>query len=185
MEYLAALNKKERKAWEHLYREYYASLCTYVYRIVRDRDSAEDIVQDTLINIWRSGHSFQEGREFNSYLYRSVYLNSVQFLRTRGLHEAHLSRVQQEFGGREDDLAFSIREELVRKLRAAIDEMPGQRGKIMQLALEGLPGKEIAEQLGITIHTVKTQKRLALAHLRERLGKMYFLIFIYFPLKPW
>lgn len=173
------------KAWECFYRDYYASLCARVRGIVGDSDHAEDIVQETLINIWRSGRSFDDGKELLSYLHRSAYINSLQFLRARGLHEAHLARIRDERSDEEDDVALSVREELIRKLGAAIREMPGQRGKIMQMALEGASGKEIAEQLGITIHTVKTQKRLALALLRERLGKMYFLIFIYFPLRPW
>jgi RNA polymerase sigma-70 factor (ECF subfamily) len=179
MEYLAALNKKEIKAWESFYRDYYASLCTYVHRLVKDADCAQDIVQETLINIWHSAHSFPTERDLVKYLYKSVYINSMQHLRTRNSHNAHLQRLQQESATEEEGFALSVREELVRQLRDALRELPTQRGKILQLSLEGLSGKEIAEQLGITINTVKTQKNKAFAYLRKRLDGLYLLLPLY------
>jgi RNA polymerase sigma-70 factor (ECF subfamily) len=179
MEYLAALNKKELRAWEDFYRDYYASLCSRADRFVKDAACAEDIVQDTLINVWRSSLSFPSEKELASYLYKSVYINSMQYLRTRNLHDAHLLRLQQEAEvDDEESLALSVREELVRQLQVVIRELPEQRRKIMQLSLEGLSGKEIAEQLGITIHTVKTQKSKAFVYLRKRLGSLTLLLII-------
>jgi RNA polymerase sigma-70 factor (ECF subfamily) len=84
----------------------------------------------------------------------------------------------------EDTFAMSLREELIRQLQVAIRELPGQRRKIMQLALEGKSGQEIAEALGITIHTVKTQKNKAFTYLREKLGDTTFLLLLlHVPLK--
>jgi RNA polymerase sigma-70 factor (ECF subfamily) len=185
MEYLTALNKKELKAWEEFYKEYYASLCTYACRFVKDADAAKDIVQETLINIWHSSNAFPDETEFARYLYKSIYVNSMQHIRTENRHDDHLRRLQREVaGGEEEAFALSIREELIRQLQAVIRELPEQRRKIMQLSFEGLSGKEIAERLGITIHTVKTQKSKAFAYLRERLGDLFFLLFsLYFPMK--
>jgi RNA polymerase sigma-70 factor (ECF subfamily) len=179
MEYLAALNKKELKAWEDFYKDYYASLCSYAYRFVKDADCSEDIIQDTLISIWRSTLSFHSERELANYLYKSVYINSMQHLRTQNLHNAHLLRLQKEVEvDDEESLALSVREELIRQMQAVIRELPEQRRKIMQLSLEGLSGKEIAEQLGITIHTVKTQKSKAFVYLRKKMGSLSLLLFI-------
>jgi RNA polymerase sigma-70 factor (ECF subfamily) len=185
MEYLAALNRKEARAWECFYRDYYASLCAYVCRFVKDHDRAEDIVQETLINVWRSDRAFYRERDLAAYLYKSVYTNSMQYLRTRDLHDTLLRRLQQEtvMEGEEELFALTVREELVRQLRVAIRELPGQRRKILELSLEGLPGNEIAERLGITIHTVKTQKNKAFTYLRQRLGAIYPLLALYLPLK--
>jgi RNA polymerase sigma-70 factor (ECF subfamily) len=187
MHYLAALNNKEIKAWEYLYRDYYTTLCAHAYRFVKDADCAKDIVQETLINVWNSPHCFPTKGDLLGYLHKAVYTNSINYLRTRGRHGEHLLRIQREYvPGEEETFAASVREELIRQLQAAIRELPGQRRKIMQLALEGKSGQEIAEALGITIHTVKTQKNKAFTYLRERLGDtVFFLALLYTPLKDW
>ena len=49
-EILRGVNQKDLKAWETLYASYYAALCSYADGIVKDSDTAQDIVQDTLIS---------------------------------------------------------------------------------------------------------------------------------------
>ncbi|MDR2130951.1 MAG: RNA polymerase sigma-70 factor [Odoribacteraceae bacterium] len=185
MDYLAALNRKEMKAWEFFYRDYYSSLCSRVFRVVKDRDCAEDIVQETLINIWHSTRAFHTEGDLLNYLYKAVHVNSLQHLRTRNLHDAHLARLQQESATTGEELSSLVREELVRQLHAVIRELPPRRRQILQLSLEGLSGKEIAERLGVTIHTVKTQKSLAFTYLRDRLGDLSLLLYLCFPVKIW
>ena len=57
-EILRGVNQKDLKAWETLYASYYAALCSYADGIVKDSDTAQDIVQDTLIRIWNSDRTF-------------------------------------------------------------------------------------------------------------------------------
>ena len=64
--------------------------------------------------------------------------------------------------------AITVRDELLRQLYCYIKELP-DGAEIMELSVLGLSGPEIAEKLGITIHTVKTQKNRSFKYLRERL----------------
>ena len=59
-EILRGVNQKDLKAWETLYASYYAALCSYADGIVKDSDTAQDIVQDTLIRIWNSDRTFPD-----------------------------------------------------------------------------------------------------------------------------
>ena len=65
---LEGVNKKDMRAWEELYARYYAVLCSYVNNILRDRDQAQDIVQDVLVAIWKSSKQFGDMKELTSYL---------------------------------------------------------------------------------------------------------------------
>ena len=82
-EILRGVNQKDLKAWETLYASYYAALCSYADGIVKDSDTAQDIVQDTLIRIWNSDRTFPDIKELTWYLYRSTYNNALFYLRTQ------------------------------------------------------------------------------------------------------
>lgn len=72
----------------------------------------------------------------------------------------------------------TVREELVRLLRIHINDLPVEARKIFELSLDRLSGGEIAETLGISIHTVKSQKNRCLKILREKMKGAFFLVFV-------
>ena len=72
----------------------------------------------------------------------------------------------------------AIEEELIRKLREKIVSLPEQRKTILLLSIDGLSIQEIAEQLNISVNTVKTQKKRAYAYLKKHLQGGYLILFI-------
>ena len=135
-EILRGVNQKDLKAWETLYASYYAALCSYADGIVKDSDTAQDIVQDTLIRIWNSDRTFPDIKELTWYLYRSIFYIDI---------------------------------ELIRQLYVYIEDLPEERKKILLMSIQGHSGNEIADLLGISINTVKTQKNRGFKYLREKL----------------
>lgn len=71
-----------------------------------------------------------------------------------------------------------MEEELIRKLHVMIDLLPEQRKAILLLSIDGLTIQEIADQLNISVNTVKTQKKRAYIFLKENLKQSLFLLFI-------
>ena len=63
-----------------------------------------------------------------------------------------------------------VREETFNLLYQEINALPASAQKIMLLALKGLKNKEIAEKLSISENTVKTQKKIAYAKIKENIG---------------
>ena len=100
MEFLEGVNRKEDKAWNELYQYFYAPLCCYSARITRNENAAEDIVQGCLVRLWHSSVCFREIKVITSYLYRSVYNASLNFVRSqqraRRLHEEWMDRVLED-----------------------------------------------------------------------------------------
>ena len=159
-EILRGVNQKDLKAWETLYASYYAALCSYADGIVKDSDTAQDIVQDTLIRIWNSDRTFPDIKELTWYLYRSTYNNALFHLRTQASRQNILRKmVAEEVELPDEQFALTVREELIRQ----------KRKKILLMSIQGHSGNEIADLLGISINTVKTQKNRGFKYLREKL----------------
>ncbi len=176
--FLKGVNLKEAGAWEELYRYFYGALCNYSTGIVADDNTAEDIVQECLISIWKSELVFTDMKALSVYLYRAVYNNSLKHLRDKKTNDQRLSRWNSEQEESEEIYFYrAVEEEMIRQLRVAISKLPDQRQKILLLSTEGLSVQEIADQLGISVNTVKTQKKRAYVYLKEQLKDSYVLLF--------
>ncbi len=177
---IEGINCKTKRAWEEFYKTYYVSLCNHVYRILLDEEIATDIVQEIFLKIWDSKLVFENERALISYLYRAGTNNSLKYLRSQNTEQERLKRwydIEQEMT--EDDFSSVVREEVLRKLLLLIDQLPAERRKIILMSMENMSGEEIAQKLGVTIHTVKQQKYRAYKFIIEQLGE-HWIIALYF-----
>ncbi|OKZ40789.1 MAG: RNA polymerase subunit sigma-70 [Odoribacter sp. 43_10] len=146
-EILRGVNQKDLKAWETLYASYYAALCSY-----------------------NSDRTFPDIKELTWYLYRSTYNNALFHLRTQASRQNILRKmVAEEVELPDEQFALTVREELIRQLYVYIEDLPEERKKILLMSIQGHSGNEIADLLGISINTVKTQKNRGFKYLREKL----------------
>ena len=177
---LEGVNRKEMRAWEELYAAYYAVLCSYVNGITRDRDQAQDIVQDVLVAVWKSSRCFADMKELTSYLYKACYNNALIHNRNvrlrKEIEQKIVLEIEEEFS--DEMFAVTVRDELLRQLYYYIKELPKGAREIIELSVQGLSGPEIAKKLGVTIHTVKTQKNRSFKYLREKLKDSVLLVLI-------
>ncbi len=143
-------------------------------RIVRSRAEAEDVVQDTFLEVWRRAPEYDAARgELSSWILsmaRSRCIDRVRRARVRARHAEQVHHVSPDFGDQlEERLAMSEHGERVRTLLLAL---PKEQREALQLAyFEGLTQQEIAERSGIPLGTVKTRLRLSLEKLAKELGE--------------
>lgn len=172
--FIQGINNKDPLAWKELYRFYYGALCNYSSSLVNETNFVEDIVQECLVVVWKSDLYFQNVKILTSYLYRSVYNNTLKYIRDKKVEDkrkTEWSLTQEEL---EDNMFYqAIEEDVIRKLRIAISRLPEQRQAIVQLSIDGLSIQEVALQLGVSANTVKTQKKRAYSFIKENL-KDYF-----------
>ena len=165
------VNSKDEKAWKELFDAFYEPLCNHCFRIVPERMTVEDIVQDVFVKLWESNVSFANEQALSAYLYKAVTNNALKYLRDMNAEQEKLREWQEtEQNMTEDDFSSVVREEVLRKLRELIDLLPEDRRKIILMGMEGMKGEEIAEKLGVSINTVKQQKYRAYKFIKERLG---------------
>ena len=164
---------------ETLFRTYYARLCVFGTRMTGDAGLAEDLVQEAYLNCWKARMSFNDEQVAKSYLYTSVRNACLN-------HARHLKVVKKyEASALPEDITSSniiediVRAEVMGEMHAAIEGLPEGARTVLKLAFfESLRNDEIAERLGVSVNTIKTQKARALQLLRLRLDPLSFTLFL-------
>lgn len=172
-EALLELSLKKPSAFETLVGRYQAQFLSRAQMVLRDRDRAEDVVQETFVRIYRFAPRFKADQgNFRSWaltiLMNVARTHYQRAARDRG-HTATLEPEHYEsladtgIPAKEGNEAYA--EEVITK---ALAHAPSDVAEILSLAfLEGLPHAEIATKLGITTPAVKTRVHRAKAELRK------------------
>ncbi len=172
MEEKLNISKDASDCISQLFKAYYERLMLFAEAYVGDRDTAEDMVQDAFVavfNHWRKGDLALH----RSYLYRCVHNNCVSYLRRMHVSDPIDEKLfDAAFYSGEFD--FLERENMIEKVKAAINALPDQRREILRMSFDNyLTNREIAEATGLSVNTVKTHLRLAYADLRKALYADY------------
>ncbi|WP_346882498.1 RNA polymerase sigma-70 factor [uncultured Algibacter sp.] len=179
--FLEAFKSGHKKAFSKVYEDYYASLCRYAFSLTRDLSQAEDIVQDTFINIWKNHENLELKDSFKSYLYRSVYNLFIDRYRTHKRRMAMLEDLRLSVAIEVESERYIYDEKHINTLKQLIETLPEKRKEIFLLnKIQGYKYKEIAEQLNISERTVESQLRKALISIRQKASKITFNISILF-----
>lgn len=171
-QFIHQLNGKQTGAYRDLFERFYAYLVVYAMRYVQQREVAEDLVQEVFVVLW------EQEKIYNSYVGLKAFL--YEAVRNRALDHLKHKRVEGKYATYsllhpmdDSDLEYKLmREEIYRKLYLAVAELPERCRRIFELHLQGKKNEEIAALLGISTETVKTQRKIAMRQLRQRLGKL-------------
>ena len=146
---------------DDLFRLNYRPLCLYALHYLQDTDLAEDIVQECFTTLWEKiGQGFPISNR-RAYLYMAVRNRSLDHLRRKGLPTESL-KPYDTYGIIEDDDAEE-RSAKEARLWTAIDSLPEKCRQIFLMSKrDGLRYEEIAEELGLSVNTVRNQISKAL-----------------------
>ena len=150
----------------HLFTVEAANLVRLARFFVDDRDAAEDLVQEAFIRLARSIHRVKDPDAAPAYL-RSIVLNLARDHNRRGLVSLR-HRLPADPAPAGLDEGLEIREDQQRVIDALRDLASGQRNCLVLRYYLELSNPEIAQTLGVSVNTVKTQIRRGMAAL-ERL----------------
>lgn len=178
-ELLEAFSNGDEAAFEKLFSTYYEPACRYVIRIIRDRDTTEEIVQATFVNLWEKRQLIRSDISFKSYVFRAAYNTALNYIKHRKVVSTFVARkqdriveIQREFVSHQPDF------ELQNRIKEALSDLPPQCQRVFRLSREeGLKYHEIAVELGISKKTVEVHMGKALKLLRASL-KDYLVFFL-------
>ena len=159
------LSQGDREAYTAVFREYYAPLVVYSSRIVKEREIAEDIVQEFFCYLWKQRRQLAEMHSFTTYLYRSIHNRLLNYLRDR----RGIPIEDQDMLKEDDFVGRMMEEEVYRELYDAVRRLPARCRDIFILKLDGADNRDIARQLDITEETVRSQLRRGKEILRRKL----------------
>lgn len=164
------------EAYEVLFKKYYLSMCIVACRLVGDEDIAKDIAQEVFIHLWEKRVSYDFDTTPDVFLYVAVKNKCFDYLKKQ-----KQMPVQDSLGAADHEYFFRnilIEEETYRIVYEAIDALPVQSRRIIKLSLEGKQNKEISEELGISVNTVKSLKYKAMDILRVALKDYYYILLL-------
>ncbi|MCR4860183.1 MAG: RNA polymerase sigma-70 factor [Bacteroidales bacterium] len=173
------LQRGDEQAWQDLFRQHYAVLCHFALQFVHDRFTAEALVGDVFYTLWERRTGIEIRGSVRQYLLKAVrnrclnYLKSFdtrQFQHFSSMNQSELDQIiQEDYEGRLLDL-----EEEVEK---AVSSLPEQSRRVFEKSREeNLKYVEIAQDLGVSVNTVKYHMKKALSLLRDYLAK--YLVFL-------
>ena len=168
---------KER-AFNELMGRYSRRIVNYVYRIIGDRDRAEDLLQDTFIRVYRNIDRFDQKRKFSTWLYTIATNLAKNELRNTG--RSPLMYFQNLFYRKEDQKMFEAvdqadkpddqlyKSQLKNLVAKAVEKLPERHRLVFTLReTEGKSYEEIAEILDCNIGTVKSRLNRARARFAQ------------------
>jgi RNA polymerase sigma-70 factor, ECF subfamily len=186
VELVQLLKEGDEKAFELIFHHYFDGLCLFSQSITKNHDVAQEIVEEIFVSIWVNYKINPVVTSIKSYLYQSVYHNSLKYISRLRKNIVSFDDPKVRFGSNGIAEAFSddypvanlIVRELEEKAEKAIQSLPTQCRQIYLLNRdENLKYHEIAERLQVTVGTVKTQMSRAFAKLREELQDfLYFFL---------
>jgi RNA polymerase sigma-70 factor, ECF subfamily len=176
-ELMARVAQGDSAAIEVLYDRYNRVVYSFALRIIGDRQGAEELLQEVFFRVWRQADAYSDRRgSFVTWL--------LSITHNMGIDELRRRRRRPQRADQEDPLEFlatmadrgrSVEQDvLLNTLRdqvnAAMNDLPDAQREALELAyFRGLTQREIAEELGEPLGTIKTRMRLGLRKLRTHL----------------
>lgn len=161
--------------FKHLYDLYYNQLFCIARKYIHDDFTAETIVSDVFFGLWQKKELITIHTSLNAYLIRSVRNHSINFLNKSYLKkEVCIDEIEITsplyFTSEEYPLGQLLEKELHENIQTEIDALPKETRHVFLLSrVDELTYDEIAQQLDISVNTVKYHVKQALRILRSKL----------------
>ena len=176
-----AFQNGDRNGFDFLFKEYYSRLCFFAELIVKSNDDARDIVQECFVKLWSKRLAINNAEAVKSYLYTTVRNASINFLRNKKTFNKHTTEADYVQDKADTNwLDQVVHAEILAELYIAITTLPPRMQEVFRKSiLEGKNANEIAKDLHTSPSTIRNQKAKALNLIREKFGKIAFLLFLH------
>lgn len=161
---LERIAHRDRKAFDELFKVYHPRLFGFVFRMTASYCTADELVNDILLVVWQSAHTFRGDAKVSTWIFGIAYRQALRRLRKRKYTTVLIADDMAVDGYSNNRLE---REDWVRR---GIDKLPPkQRLTVMLVYYLGLTCEETAAATGSPVNTIKTRMFHARRKLREYL----------------
>jgi RNA polymerase sigma-70 factor (ECF subfamily) len=172
-EIIRRIGQGDIKEFETLFRSSYVSLVKYAGTLIKDKDTAEEIVQDLFFRIWQEREKLKIESSLNGYLFRSVHnrcLHHIEHMKVVERHAREMAYSPEQISENPADILHY--KELQARIAEILEKLPERCGMIFCMnRFEGLKYSEIAEKLSVSVKTVEANMGKALKEFRKALGE--------------
>lgn len=159
-----------QKAFQSVFDSLYDGLCLFTNRFTFDMSAAEDVVQEAFVALWNNHANMESEVHIKSFLYRTCRNIALNYLKHQRIENNYSQTSACE--SESDFVYFVLEEEVNRIILQTETELPKRCKEIFILAMQGKSNEEIAEQLQVSVNTVKTQKKIAYRQLKRHISNI-------------
>ncbi len=168
VEYNVTKSKMQIEEFNHIVERLKDKMYRVAYRVVKDNEEARDVVQDTLVKIWKSKEKIASVDNPDAYCMMIARNMAIDKLRSRKVETSDIDQHYDIQSQQADPEKLSILRDQLKKVRALIDTLPENHKTVLELRdIEGYSYKEISEMTGYSIDKVKVYLHRARIKLRE------------------
>jgi len=161
----------DAQAFATLYDRHARSAYSLAYRMMGEKQAAEDLLQDAFLKVWRSAEGYRAERgSVRTWILSIAHNRAIDQLRSMASRRRTQQKVEAEAPRSQPSEAFSEtwRNSQGEQVREALGTLPAEQLKVLELAyFSGYTHLEISELLGVPLGTVKGRMRLGLKKIRE------------------
>ena len=164
---------RDKAAFAILFKQFGPKLKSLMLRLGTNTSTAEELVQETMLSVWRKSHTFDSSKASASTWMFTIARNlRIDRFRSESRPEFDPSDpalIPEPELQADDQLELKNRQKYVRK---CLDELPNDQREVVQLSfMQGLSHQEISDKIDIPLGTVKSRLRLSFGKLRTTMGK--------------
>lgn len=181
---IIAFKGGDKAAFEKIFRLYHKRLYSFCFSFIKNKAEAENLTQDVFLKLWLKRKTLDCDKSLDGFLFTMIRNLALNHIRSTIKRQILIGRLLKNniilYNPIEEELSFN---ETKHKLDVLIGQLPPKRKKIFLLSREdGFSHLEIAQQMGISIHTVESQITKALKFIRNELKNtlLLFLLFLLF-----
>jgi len=172
---LTLVERGDAEAFEVVYDRHSRVAFSLAFRLLGDRQTAEDLVQDAFLALWRGAEGYSASRgSVRNWLLSILHNRGVDRLRTLGAmsrRQEALEQVELRRPDEPDAATLGIGRAMAGSVREELATLPVEQHEVLKLAYYGgFTHHEISEMLDLPLGTVKSRMRLGLERLRRGLG---------------
>ena len=173
-ELMQLVRRGDARAFEVVYERHSGAAFSLAYRMTGKRVTAEEVVQEAFLALWRANARYDRTRgSVRTWILGIVHNRAIDALRRGMVHDRRRASdegIEERFAADERTEAEVARRDEAREVRTALDTLPADQLKVIELAyFGGFTHSEIAAMLEEPLGTVKGRMRLGLAKMRDQL----------------
>lgn len=174
---LTLVERGDPQAFEAIYERHSRVAYSLAFRLLGDRQAAEDLVQDAFLAVWRGSASYAPTRgSVRNWLLSILHNRGIDRLRTMAAmarRQGALEQVRLAEAPPPDAASVAMGRALAGSVRSELADLPEEQMQVLKLAYYGgFTHQEIASMLEVPLGTVKSRMRLGLERLRRGLGEV-------------
>jgi RNA polymerase sigma-70 factor (family 1) len=171
-------------SFDIIYKKYNKKVYYFALSYLRNREDAEDVVQEVFMNLWKYHDQINEYYVFSKYLFKITYNSTCKKFRKQASDKKQLEEVVRNFIIEDNSTNIDIEyNNLLETANSFIEKLPSRQKSIFLLSVnEQLTNEEIAQKLNISKKTVENYLATAKTSLKKSLsdGRLLTVLFFYF-----